>query len=138
MTSAFIGPNQNRSTVISQKGMVCTSHPLATMAGIDTLKEGGNAIDAAICANATLCVVEPMSCGLGGDLFAIVWMEKDKKLYGLNASGRAPFNWSIKAARAMGLKAIPSQAPSPGVYPVVSVVGRPGQTVRKTAHGQVA
>jgi gamma-glutamyltranspeptidase/glutathione hydrolase len=103
--------NQNRSTVVSQKGMVCTSHPLATMAGIDTLKEGGNAIDAAICANAALCVVEPMSCGMGGDLFAIVWMEKEKKLYGLNASGRAPFNWSIKAARAMGLKAIPSTGP---------------------------
>ncbi len=103
--------NQNRSTVVSQKGMVCTSHPLATMAGIDTLKEGGNAIDAAICANAALCVVEPMSCGLGGDLFAIVWMEKEKKLHGLNASGRAPFNWSIKAARAMGLKAIPSTGP---------------------------
>jgi len=97
--------------VVSQKGMVCTSHPLATMAGIDTLKEDGNAIDAAICANAALCVVEPMSCGLGGDLFAIVWMEKGKKLYGLNASGRAPFNWSMKAARALGLKAIPSTGP---------------------------
>ncbi len=103
--------NQNRSTVVSQKGMVCTSHPLATMAGIDTLKDGGNAIDAAICANAALCVVEPMSCGLGGDLFAIVWMEKDKKLYGLNASGRAPGNWSMKAARAMGLKKIPTTGP---------------------------
>src|SRR4030042_869626 len=77
--------NQNRSTVVSQHGMVCTAVPLATMAGIDILKAGGNAIDAAIAANAMLSLVEPMSCGPGGDLFAIVWNEKQQKLFGLNA-----------------------------------------------------
>jgi gamma-glutamyltranspeptidase / glutathione hydrolase len=100
--------NQNRSTVVSQNGMICTSQPLATMTGIDTLRAGGNAIDAAIAANAVLSVVEPMSCGPGGDLFAIVWIEKEKKLYGLNASGRSPFNWSLEKANKLGLKEIPT------------------------------
>jgi gamma-glutamyltranspeptidase/glutathione hydrolase len=103
--------NKNRSTVVSQNGMVCTSQPLASMAGIDILKRGGNAIDAAICANATLSVVEPMMCGPGGDLFAIVWIEKDRKLYGLNASGRSPYNWTLEDAQAMGLTAIPEFSP---------------------------
>jgi len=103
--------NQNRSTVVCQNGIVCTSQPLASIAGVDILKAGGNAIDAAVCANAMLSVVEPMSCGPGGDLFAIVWIEKDKKLYGLNASGRAPYNWSIEDAEALGLKEIPTYGP---------------------------
>jgi len=90
--------NQNRSTVVCQHGMVCSSQPLASVAGLDVLKNGGNAIDAAVCANATLSVVEPMNCGPGGDLFAIVWIEKDQKLYGLNASGRSPYDWSIEEA----------------------------------------
>ena len=79
-----------RSEVLGQNGMVATSHPLATQIGIDILKSGGNAIDAAIAANAALGLMEPTSNGIGGDLFAIVWYEKDKKLYGLNASGRSP------------------------------------------------
>ena len=103
--------NQNRSTVVCQNGIVCTSQPLASMAGLDILKAGGNAIDAAVCANAMLSVVEPMSCGPGGDLFAIVWIEKDKRLYGLNASGRAPYDWSLKDAAALGLKEIPTYGP---------------------------
>ncbi len=103
--------NQNRSTVVCQNGIVCSSQPLASMAGIDILKAGGNAIDAAICANAMLSVVEPMSCGPGGDLFAIAWVEKDKKLYGLNASGRSPYDWSLRDARALGLKRIPAYSP---------------------------
>ena len=82
--------NQNRSTVVCRNGMVCTSQPLASMAGVDVLQAGGNAIDAAIAANAMLGLVEPMTCGIGGDLFAIVWSEKDRKLFGLNASGRSP------------------------------------------------
>jgi len=81
------------------------------MAGVDILKGGGNAVDAAVCANAMLSVVEPMSCGPGGDLFAIVWIEKEKKLYGLNASGRAPYNWSLKDAAGLGLKDIPTYGP---------------------------
>jgi len=107
----LIARNQNRSTVAAQRGMVCTSQPLASMAGIDILKRGGNAIDAAICANATLSVVEPMMCGPGGDLFAIVWIEKDRKLYGLNASGRSPYNWSLDRAQGLGMQSIPVYSP---------------------------
>jgi len=103
--------NQNRSTVVCQNGIVCSSQPLASIAGVDILKAGGNAIDAAVCANAMLSVVEPMSCGPGGDLFAIVWVEKDKKLYGLNASGRSPYSWSLNDALALGLKEIPVYGP---------------------------
>jgi gamma-glutamyltranspeptidase/glutathione hydrolase len=103
--------NQNRSTVIGTHGMVCTSQPLASLAGVEALKAGGNAIDAAICADAMLGLVEPMSCGIGGDLFAILWVEKDKKLYGLNASGRAPYNWNLEAAKGLGLTSIPANTP---------------------------
>ncbi|MBI4557107.1 MAG: gamma-glutamyltransferase family protein [Candidatus Hydrogenedentes bacterium] len=103
--------NRNRSTVACRHGIVCASQPLATLAGIDMLRSGGTAIDAAICANAVLSVVEPMNCGPGGDLFAILWSEKDKKLYGLNASGRAPYDWNLKRARKLGLKSIPSNSP---------------------------
>lgn len=103
--------NQNRSTVVSRNGMVCTSQPLASMAGIDILKAGGNAIDCAVCANAVLSVVEPMSCGPGGDLFAIVWIENDKKLYGLNASGRSPYQWSLSNLLSLGLKEVPLYGP---------------------------
>src|SRR5262245_15687389 len=85
------GPLQKtRSAVLARHGMAATSQPLATAAALRVLQQGGNAIDAAIAANAVLGVVEPMSCGMGGDLFAIVWDAKTKKLYGLNASGRAP------------------------------------------------
>ena len=84
---------------------------LASMAGIDVLKAGGNAIDAAIAANAMLSLVEPMSCGPGGDLFAIVWSEKDQKLFGLNASGRSPYDWTLQQALDMGLKEIPVYSP---------------------------
>ena len=103
--------NQNRSTVVARHGMVCASQPLAAMAGIDILKAGGNCIDAAIATNAMLGLVEPASNGIGGDLFAIVWMEKDKKLYGLNASGRAPYAWNLEAAEALNLKSIPANSP---------------------------
>ena len=84
-----------RSEVIATNGMAATSHPLATQAAIDVLKDGGNAIDAAIAANAVLGLVEPTGCGIGGDLFAIVWIEEDKKLYGLNSSGPAPQDLSL-------------------------------------------
>lgn len=83
--------NQSRSVVVAKHGMVATSHPLAAQTGLDILKAGGNAADAAIAANAMLGVVEPMSNGIGGDLFCIYWDNKSKKLYGLNASGRSPY-----------------------------------------------
>ncbi len=79
-----------RSEVIARHGMAATSHPLATQIAIDTLKAGGSAVDAAIAANAALGLMEPVSCGIGGDLFAIVWDNKSQKLHGLNASGRSP------------------------------------------------
>ena len=79
-----------RSEVIARNGMAATSQPLATQVALDILKKGGNAIDAAIAANAVLGVVEPTGAGIGGDLFAIIWSAEKGKLYGLNASGRSP------------------------------------------------
>jgi gamma-glutamyltranspeptidase/glutathione hydrolase len=91
--------------------MAATSQPLATATAIRVLQDGGNAIDAAIAANAVLGLVEPTSCGLGGDLFAIVWDAKTKKLYGLNASGRAPLSATIELYRSKGYADIPNKGP---------------------------
>src|SRR5688572_12641693 len=82
---------QGRSVTIARHGICATSHPLASQVGLDVLKAGGNAADAAIAASATIAVIEPMSCGIGGDLFVIYWDAKTQKLYGLNASGRSPY-----------------------------------------------
>ncbi|MBP7148194.1 MAG: gamma-glutamyltransferase [Acidobacteria bacterium] len=79
-----------RSVVYARHGMVAAAHPLAAQVGIDVLQRGGTAVDAAIAVNAALAVLEPVACGPGGDLFAIVWDAKNRKLHGLNASGRAP------------------------------------------------
>ena len=106
-----------RSEVIATNGMAATSHPLATQTAIDVLKNGGNAIDAAIAANAVLGLVEPTGCGIGGDLFAIVWSAKDKKLYGLNASGPAPQTISIETLKEKGLDMIPPYGPLPVTVP---------------------
>jgi len=83
-----------RSEVIAQRGMVATSQPLATQVGLQILKNGGNAIDAAIGANAAMGLMEPTGNGIGGDLFAIIWHEESGQLYALNASGRSPLNLS--------------------------------------------
>lgn len=106
-----------RSEILAQNGMVATSHPLATQIGIDILKKGGNAIDAAIAANAALGLMEPTGCGIGGDLFAIVWDAKTKKLFGLNASGRSPKNLTIEYFEEQGLDKIPSLGPLPVSVP---------------------
>jgi gamma-glutamyltranspeptidase/glutathione hydrolase len=85
----------SRSPVWAQRGMVCASQPLAVQAGIDVLKQGGSAVDAAIAVNACLGLMEPTANGLGGDLFAIAWDPALKKVVGLNASGRAPLALTI-------------------------------------------
>jgi gamma-glutamyltranspeptidase/glutathione hydrolase len=100
-----------RSVVMAPHGMVATSQPLAVQAGLEVLRKGGNAVDAAIAANATLGLVEPMSCGIGGDLYAIVWDAKSKKLYGLNASGRSPYRATRALFAEKGLKEIPEVGP---------------------------
>ncbi len=106
-----------RSEVIAVNGMACTSQPLATQAAIDILKKGGNAIDAAIAANAVLGLVEPTSCGVGGDLFAIIWSEQKQKLFGLNASGRSPSSLKIDYFNEHGYEFIPATGPLPVSVP---------------------
>ncbi len=106
-----------RSEILGQNGMVATSHPLATQIGLDILKKGGNAIDAAIAANAALGLMEPTGCGVGGDLFAIVWDGKTKKIYGLNASGRSPKKLTLEYFEKEKMKKIPSHGPIPVSVP---------------------
>ena len=110
-------PFASRSEVIAREGMVATSQPLATQVGLDILKQGGSAIDAAIAANAMLGLVEPTGSGIGGDLFAIVWDAETKQLYGLNASGRSPQSLTAEVFSAAGLTKIPSFGPLPVSVP---------------------
>ncbi|VTR97528.1 gamma-glutamyltransferase : Gamma-glutamyltranspeptidase OS=Singulisphaera acidiphila (strain ATCC BAA-1392 / DSM 18658 / VKM B-2454 / MOB10) GN=Sinac_2586 PE=4 SV=1: G_glu_transpept [Gemmata massiliana] len=100
-----------RSETVATNGMVATSHPLAAQIGLDVLKNGGNAIDAAIATNAAMGLMEPTSCGIGGDLYAIVWDAKTQKLYGLNASGRAPGRATLAYFRDKKLTDIPTSGP---------------------------
>ena len=88
-----------RHPVYAKNGMVCTSSAQAAAAGLEVLRKGGNAIDAAVATAAALAVVEPSANGIGSDCFALVWIEKEKKLYGLNASGYSPKNISIEKVR---------------------------------------
>ena len=106
-----------RSEVIAKNGMVATSHPLATQIGLDILKKGGSAIDAAIAANAALGLMEPTGSGIGGDLFAIVWDAKTQQLYGLNASGRSPKSLTLKYFKDNNYKKIPSHGSLPVSVP---------------------
>jgi gamma-glutamyltranspeptidase/glutathione hydrolase len=94
---------QARSMVMTQYGIVATSQAVASQAGAAILACGGSAVDAAIAANAALGVIEPMMNGVGGDLFAIVYDAKTKKLYGLNASGWAPKGMTVESLKAKGL-----------------------------------
>ncbi len=106
-----------RSPVIATHGMAATSQPLATQVALDILKSGGNAIDAAIAANAMLGLVEPTGNGMGGDIFAIVWDAKTQKLYGLNGSGRSPKSLSRQWFIDNGYDKIPSHGPLPVSVP---------------------
>ena len=110
-------PFATRSVVMARHGMACTSHPLSTQVAIDVLRSGGNAIDAAIAANAMEGLVEPHVNGIGGDLFAIVWDAKTKKLYGLNASGRSPYSLTLAEFQKRGLTHIPPDGPLPVSVP---------------------
>ncbi|WHZ57742.1 gamma-glutamyltransferase family protein [Metabacillus hrfriensis] len=112
-----------RQTVFAKNGMVATSQPLAAQAGLDILKKGGNAVDAAIAAAAALTVLEPTSNGIGGDAFALVWTNGN--LYGLNASGPAPSALSIEAVKAKGYTKMPVH----GVTPI-TVPGAPAAWVQ--------
>src|SRR6184192_586094 len=109
-----------RSEVLARHGMVCTSVPAATQVGIDILKKGGSAVDAAIAANATLGLMEPVSNGVGGDLFAIVYSAKENKLYGINGSGRSPLGLSYDQMKTELAKLHPDRVgiPPVGMLPI--------------------
>ncbi len=98
-----------RSVVMGTNGMVASSQPLATLAGSKILQRGGNAVDAAVAMVSTLSVVEPFSVGLGGDAFALIYLAKEKRLIGMNASGRAPHRADIKWFNENGMKEIPER-----------------------------
>ena len=100
---------QARSIVMTKLGIVATSQPLASRAGTQILEAGGNAVDAAIAANAVLGSVEPTSNGIGGDLFAIIYEAKTGKLYGLNASGWAPRKLTVEFLQDKGQKKMPEK-----------------------------
>src|SRR5881275_2023071 len=107
-----------RSEVLARHGMVCTSVPAATEVGVDILKRGGSAVDAAIAANAALGLMEPVSNGIGGDLFAIVYSAKENKLYGINGSGRSPLGLSYEQMKAELAKLKRETIPPTGMLPI--------------------
>ena len=114
-------PFATRSEVLAPQAMAATSQPLATQIALDVMKRGGNAVDAAIAANAALGLMEPTGCGIGGDLFAIVWDAKSSKLYGYNGSGRSPRSLSYAGLKAeldrQGAREIPILGPLPVTVP---------------------
>src|ERR1051326_4755077 len=107
-----------RSEVLARHGIVCTSVPAATQVGFEILKRGGSAVDAAIAANATLGLMEPVSNGIGGDLFAIVYSAKENKLYGINGSGRSPLGLSYDQMKTELAKVHRQTIPPLGMLPI--------------------
>lgn len=107
----------SRSEVITRHGMICAAQPLAVQIGVEILKKGGNAVDAAIAVNAALGLMEPVANGIGGDLFAIVWDSDTGKLYGLNASGRSPYILTIEEVKKRGISKIPYTGVLPQTVP---------------------
>ncbi len=110
-------PFATRSEVIAQYGMAATSQPLATQIALDILGKGGSAVDAAIAANAALGLMEPTGCGIGGDLFAMIWDAETERLYGLNASGRSPASLELDVFQQAGITKIPARGPLPVTVP---------------------
>src|SRR5437764_3841475 len=108
-------PVPGRSVTASQHGVVASSQPLAAQAAVQILQRGGNAVDAAIAANSRQGLMEPTSNGIGGDLFAIVYLAKEDKLYGLNASGWSPSGMTLEFLRSKGVE---GELPYRGVYTV--------------------
>ncbi len=106
-----------RSETIAPHAMACTSQPLATQAALEVMRAGGSAVDAAIAANACLGLMEPTGCGIGGDLFAIVWDPATRKLHGLNGSGRSPYRLTAEEFQKRGLTNVPSYGPLPVTVP---------------------
>jgi gamma-glutamyltranspeptidase/glutathione hydrolase len=106
-----------RSPVIATHGMVASAHPLATRIGVEILEAGGTAVDAAIAVDAALGLMEPIGCGVGGDLFAIVWDAKTQRLYGLNGSGRAGSALKLEDLRQRGLTKMPELGGLPVTVP---------------------
>lgn len=104
-----------RSVVYGRKGMVCTSQPLAAQAGLDMIKKGGNAVDAAIATAACMTVLEPTSNGIGSDAFALVWI--NNRLHGLNASGKAPMALDIETVKKAGHSTVPKRGWIPVMVP---------------------
>ena len=94
--------SSRRNVVYAKNGVCCTSVPLGAQVGLDVLKNGGNAVDAAVAMAGAMPLLEPTGNGLGSDCFALVWIEKEKKLYGLNASGVAPMALSTAAGNLYG------------------------------------
>ena len=110
-------PFATRSEIYAPKAMAATSHPLATQIALQTMRDGGSAVDAAIAANAALGLMEPTGSGIGGDLFAIVWDPKTKKLHGYNGSGRSPKALTLEEFKRRGISDIPPHGPLPVSVP---------------------
>lgn len=106
-----------RSEVIAKHGMAATSIPLATLAAVEVLKDGGSAVDAAIAANAVQALLEPTGCGIGGDLYAIVWDPKTRELVGYNGSGRSPASLTLAELQRRGITRLPPLGPLPVSVP---------------------
>ena len=105
--------SSRRNVVYAKNGVCCTSVPLGAQVGLDVLKNGGNAVDAAVAMAGAMPLLEPTGNGLGSDCFALVWIEKEKKLYGLNASGVAPMALSADEVRAKGFSEVPEEGLAP-------------------------
>src|SRR5690606_42158293 len=109
MSSSRLRPKRHRPLVMGYHGMVASAHPLASLAGVDVLRDGGNAVDAAIAVNAALNVTQPGACGIGGDLFALVYTAKERRVRFLNGSGRSPAKASIEQLREEGHEHMPQR-----------------------------